>query len=390
MFDFNRFLPNLVPVSPYERLRAALGAFCGIFATSGLLSLALGAGPELPLLMAPIGASAVLLFAVPSSPLAQPLSIIGGNCLAALVGVTCALLVDNAGLAAALAVSISIGLMLSLRCLHPPSGAVALTAVVGGPAIAELGYGFVFWPVGINSLLLLLVAVAFNRLTGKSYPHRAAPPAPPAIAHDNVVPYAPQVSLGVTPADLQMAIRERDEVVPVGPDDLEEVLHRAEALAFARRSGGITAGLVMSRQVATVHPDTGLRVALRLLRNRGIKALPVIDASRRVVGILTQSDLLDKAEWGPPRASSGLGWRLRAITNSTRPLRGRVRDVMTVRVVTVPPAMPIAMLVQVMLDGGHHHLPVVADNGALAGMVTQSDVVAALFSANAGELLRVA
>ncbi len=386
---FLRLLPNLVPVSFRERLRAATGAFCGLLITATIMALVVGTGPELPLLMAPIGASAVLLFAVPASPLAQPWSIMGGNCLAALVGVTCAMLIDDVALAAALAVSVSIALMLSLRCLHPPSGAVALTAVIGGPAISALGYGFVLWPVAINSLLLLVIAIVFNRLTGKQYPH-LAPASMPAIARDNVVPYTPQLSLGVTPADLELAIRERDEVISVDAADLEEVLHRAEALAFARRSGGITAGLIMSVKVATVRPETGLRVALRLLRDRGIKALPVVDEGRRLVGIITQRDLLDKADWGPPKASSGLGWRLRSITNSGRPLRGKVRDVMTLRVVSVPPTMAIAMVVQLMLDGGHHHLPVVGSDGVLVGMVTQSDVVAALFSANAGELRQIA
>ncbi|WP_297113162.1 HPP family protein, partial [uncultured Devosia sp.] len=161
-----RLLPNMVPVSPVERLRAAVGAFVGILSTAGVTALALGQGQELPLLMAPIGASAVLLFAVPASPLAQPWSILAGNCVAALVGVSCALALGPTPLAAALAVSISIGLMLTFKCLHPPSGAVALTAVIGGPAIAELGYAFVVWPVGINSVLLLAAAVAFNRLTG--------------------------------------------------------------------------------------------------------------------------------------------------------------------------------------------------------------------------------
>lgn len=390
MQALSRFLPNMVPVSRRERLRASLGAFFGLFITAGVLALSVGTGPQLPLLMAPIGASAVLLFAVPASPLAQPWSILGGNCLAALVGVTCAMLVGNVALAAALAVSISIALMLWLRCLHPPSGAVALTAIVGGPAIEAMGFGFVIWPVAVNSLLLLLVAIVFNRATGKQYPHGAAAPAPAAKAGGNVVPYAPKVSLGVTPADLQLAISERDEVIPVGPDDLEAVLHRAEALAFARRSGGITAGLIMSQKPATVRPETGLRVALRLLRDRGVKALPVVDDRRVVTGIITQSDLLDKADWGPPAASTGLGWRLRSVTNSTRPLRGKVHDVMTRHVITVPPSMPVALLVQLMLEGEHHHLPVVDGDGILVGMVTQSDVVSALFSANAGELRQIA
>ncbi len=93
--------------------------------------MALKADATLPALVAPMGASAVLLFAVPSSPLAQPWSILGGNIAAALVGVTTALLITDPFLASAVAIGVAIAAMMTLRCLHPPSGAIALTAVLG-------------------------------------------------------------------------------------------------------------------------------------------------------------------------------------------------------------------------------------------------------------------
>ncbi|SMQ61855.1 CBS domain-containing membrane protein [Devosia lucknowensis] len=384
---FARLVPNMVSVSPFERLRAAVGAFVGILATAGVTALALGHGLEFPLLMAPIGASAVLLFAVPSSPLAQPWSILAGNCLAALVGISCAQLMGPTPVAAALAVSVSIGLMLTFKCLHPPSGAVALTAVVGGPVIADLGYAFVVWPVGINSVLLLLAALLFNRLTGKQYPHK---PAPSAAMDAKVLPFSPQVSLGISVDDLRSAMRERDEVLSVDPADIEDVLERAALVAFSRRSGGITAGMVMSRDVARVQPGTSLRVALRTLRSQGVKALPVVDGANQVVGILTQTDLLEKAEWGPVHASSGLGWRLRALSNSDRPLRGKVRDVMTTNVSTVAEPMPIALVMRLMQHSGHHHIPVASDDGRLVGMVTQSDLIGALLGSASEDLARIA
>ncbi|WIJ26401.1 HPP family protein [Devosia sp. RR2S18] len=372
----NQLLPNLVPVSGQERLRAALGAFAGILVTGIVTAAAVGSDAGTPLLMAPIGASAVLLFAVPTSPLAQPWSILAGNCLAALVGVTAAILIPQPLVAAAFAVAVSIGLMLTCRCLHPPSGAVALTAVIGGPAITELGYGFILWPVGLNSVLLLLLALLFNKLTGKEYPHRPSPS----------VGSGGGGSLGVTIEDLTTAIKERDEVVPIDPADLDEVLQRAEAMAFSRRSGGVTAGSIMSREVITVAPATTLRVCLRLLRSHGLKALPVVEDDRTVVGILTATDLLEKADWGPAPVATGLGWRLRAKTNSDRPLRGKARELMSAQVRCVSQAMPIARVVQVMAETGHHHLPVLDDQGILIGVVTQSDVLSALFHVNAEEL----
>jgi CBS domain-containing membrane protein len=378
----SRLVPHLVAVSPVERLRAAVGACLGILAVGIIGRLALPAAAA-PLLIAPLGASAVLLFAVPASPLAQPWSIIGGNGIAAVVGVMAAMLVPDQSVAAALALAVSIGLLLTFKCLHPPSGAVALTAVLGGPAIHDLGFLYVLWPVLAGSLALLGVAIGYNRLTGKAYPHRAQGHVPVAAAGRTG-------GLGVTVDDLTTAIRERDEVVPVDPDDLEQVLQRAEVLAFNRRSGGVIASAVMSQSVASVMAGTSLRIALKLLRTNGVKALPVVDAERRVVGIVTQTDLLDKADWGPSATRSELGWRLRTIGNSDRPLRGKVRDVMTSEVRSVPVSTPIARVVQVMAETGHHHVPVVDAEGQLAGMVTQSDVVAALFHVNQAELARTA
>ena len=168
------FIPDRSPVSFRERARTAFGGLVGILVTGLLSRVWLGHAATLPVLIAPMGASAVLLFAVPASPLAQPWSIIGGNLVAAIVGVTAAAAIPNPVLAAAVAEGCAIALMMLLRCVHPPSGAVALTAVLGGPAIVRLGYGFVLWPVIANSLLLLLSALAFNNLTGRRYPHGSA------------------------------------------------------------------------------------------------------------------------------------------------------------------------------------------------------------------------
>ncbi len=112
--------------------------------------------------IAPMGASAVLLFGVPSSPLAQPWSIVGGNVLSALIGVTVGMLVPDAALACGLAAALAIAGMYFLRCLHPPGGAVALTAILGGAGVHSEGYHFVLTPVLLNSLMLALLAIVFN------------------------------------------------------------------------------------------------------------------------------------------------------------------------------------------------------------------------------------
>ncbi|WP_260929361.1 HPP family protein [Novosphingobium sp. 9] len=178
-----------------------------------------------PLLIAPMGASAVLLFGVPASPLAQPWSIIGGNALAALIGVTAALCIPSQLIAAAVALGVAFVAMSWLRCIHPPSGAVALTAVLGGPHVLSLGYGFVLVPVMLNSVVLVGVAMAYNSLTGTSYPHRAH-----QLAHAHVS--AMPVRLDSDMIDGVLA--DYGEIIDVGRDDLEmlfkELLSRMSVL----------------------------------------------------------------------------------------------------------------------------------------------------------------
>lgn len=153
-----------------KRFLSSLGALFGIAFTGWVAHLALGETIDVPLLVAPMGASAVLLFAVPESPLAQPWSIMGGNVVSALLGVICAQLIKTPVFAAATAVALAISAMLALRCVHPPSGAVALTAVLGGPNIHELGFRFVAMPIALQSGALLAAALLFHRLTGHRYP----------------------------------------------------------------------------------------------------------------------------------------------------------------------------------------------------------------------------
>jgi CBS domain-containing membrane protein len=221
------FLPAPVHVRWQERLRACLGALFGIALTGASTRFLIGASSSLPLLIAPMGASAVLLFAVPSSPLAQPWSVIGGNLAAAVIGVTCAKWIGNPFQAAAIAVAVSIGAMFALRCLHPPSGAVALTTVLGGPAVQAAGYGFVLEPVAINSLLLVTSALAYHFATGHRYPHTHQTRPHAAIPMDGLHTF--------TRSDLEAVLKDRRELLDIDTDDLEDVLRDATRRSLARR-----------------------------------------------------------------------------------------------------------------------------------------------------------
>lgn len=211
-----------------ERLLGGMGALIGLLGTGLLAHYLYGPIVQMPLIVAPFGASAVLLFAVPASPLAQPWAVLGGNILSAIVGVTVANLGLDQLVAASIAIGASISAMALLRCLHPPGGAVALTAVLGGPAILSGGYLFALAPVGLGTLLLVAMAWLFHRVSGHSYPHVAAHVARP-----------PEPLPGdFTREDLRRALEAYPDVLDVDFADLEEVLLAAEHEAARRRGAG--------------------------------------------------------------------------------------------------------------------------------------------------------
>lgn len=215
------FVPLLAGASLRDRLLACAGAVIGIGLTALLSAWLLKGGGYLPVLVAPIGASAVLLFAVPSSPLAQPWSIVGGNMISALVGVAAARLVADPAFAAALAVAGAILAMSLCRCLHPPGGAAALTAVIGGAAVAKAGWLFPFVPVAFNSALLVAAGWAFHRFSGHSYPHRPARAVAPLLHRE----------------DIDRALAEIGETFDIAREDLDDLLSRAEGHALRRQGG---------------------------------------------------------------------------------------------------------------------------------------------------------
>ncbi|WP_296222577.1 HPP family protein [Pseudomonas sp. UBA2684] len=344
------FWPAPMAVSRSEQALSCIGAFLALLFTGWLCREALGDAS--PWLIAPMGASAVLLFAVPASPLAQPWSVIGGNLVAALVGVACASWLGHSGAVAALAGALAIAGMFALRCLHPPGGAVALTAVLAGEEIAQLGYHFALYPVALNSLGLLLMALLFNNALRRRYPHR---PVEHVNVHHTADPI-PRDRLGFTPEDLDAVLKARGELLDIARDDLEEILLQTETRAYRRRFGEIRCADIMSKDVLSVAPDASVGVALAHLQAHKLSAMPVLGARRELHGMLYLHDLV------PATASSA-----------------PVSTLMQRQVPSCRADWPITYLVQLLSDSHVHKVPVVDEHKVLLGIVTQSDLVAALF-----------
>ena len=213
------FTPLLAGAHWRDRLVASFGGLVGIGVTALVVQLVSGS-QNVALLIAPVGASAVLLFCVPSSPMTQPIPTIFGAIISTFAGFAAAHAFGFGMLAAGVAVGGSILLMSVLRCLHPPGGGYALVPVVGGPAVLAHGWGFLIAPIGVNALLLVLVGLIFHRFSGHSYPHRAQ-----AVART-----------GVSIEDIDAAIEDAHEAFDVSREDLLALLASAERHAEARRT----------------------------------------------------------------------------------------------------------------------------------------------------------
>ncbi|MCB1352817.1 MAG: HPP family protein [Rhodobacteraceae bacterium] len=159
-----RFLARPQPrPSPRLVLMAGAGGVLAI-ACLGLMT----DRAQMPLLMAPFGASCVLLFAVPGSPLSQPANVVGGHVLSTLVGLLLRLALPDAWWAVALAVGAAIALMTALRVTHPPAGADPLVVFAADP-----GFHFLLFPVASGAVALVAIAAVFHRLSGTAYPAEA-------------------------------------------------------------------------------------------------------------------------------------------------------------------------------------------------------------------------
>ncbi len=343
------------PIRPIDALRGGGGALVGLLFAGLLGRFAVGGEDWLhPLLVAPIGASAVLVFAVPASPLAQPRSVLGGNLVSAFIGITVAMLVPQPLIAAPLAVGLAIGVMMLLGCLHPPGGAVALICVIGGPAVREAGYLFALNPVLVDSALLVAAGMAWGRLTGHSYPHRV--PAPAASPHKTKDP-TPAARIGYSPVDLDAALARYGELLDVSREDLDALFREVEISAHQRLHGQIRCGEVMSRDVIRLDRDQSAQSALAYLQEHDLRAAPVVDEAGRVIGMARRAELQANHR--------------RTVEAALDPFVHKVME-----------GTPIAALLPILSSGHTHEAMVVDGERRLVGVITQTDLIAVLYRAH--------
>jgi CBS domain-containing membrane protein len=365
--------PTVARVSTTEALRAGVGALVGLGLTGlFLLSPHLDAGGGL-FLIAPFGATSVLLFAVPNSPLAQPWSAIVGNTLAAVIGIAACLTVPDPVLRIALAVGLAITATILCRAVHPPAGAVAMTAAMSPEIARELGFWFALAPVAIGTTALVVLAALYARITGRRYPFRQFDDPSKHRTDDR----NPTERLGLSENELTAILDRYSQSFNLGVEDLARMIGAAELQAAAQSSGPLTAQDIMSRGLVTVGPDTPLGAVADLFRQHRFTSLPVVTPDMVFLGVIFQMHLISQARDDALRLKRGYRPALRRLLDRDREKPIRAGDIMSVAGPRATTDTPIGALLPMMADGDVDAVPVLA-YGKIVGIVTRTDLIAAL------------
>lgn len=357
------FLPASVRIGYAEAFRMSVGIALGLLFT-GLLSRWWGADSNM-WMVSSLGASAVLLFGMPASPMAQPWPVLVGTVVSALVGAGMQALVSDTAVACALAVGLSVMLMVPLRCMHPPGAGFAAYVVLE----RINGVTLVVFPILFNVAALLLCAVLYNAITGKRYPHPQ---------HSLKRGFNQSGKEVFAAEDLDAALSHYNQVLDVSRADLEGLLHIAGRSAFNRNFGNLRCADIMSQPVFAVEPGVPQKEAWALMRQEHVKALPVVDSEGVVLGMVSISDFVHQASLEAPE---GIGQRIRHLVTGRSAPSNKVGEWMDANAPTVQAHSLLVDLVPLFSAGGCHHLPVVDAQRCLVGIVTQTDLIKALSGA---------
>ncbi|MGW0037681.1 HPP family protein [Gordonia sp. NPDC003376] len=332
--------------TPWEAIRAGVGSLLGMAVVGAVLACS---GVDLTtglFMIAPFGATTVLVFAAPSSPLAQPWPTVVGSVLSAVVGVAVTLTVSQPILRVVLAVGLAVTAMIACRAVHPPAGAVALTAALSPDTVHALGFRFALAPVAVGVCLLVVVAAVYGRATRRHYPFRQFAEEP-----------RPTERLGLTEDELTGILARYRQSLNLGVADLARLIGAAELQAAGHRTDPLDAASVMSRDLITVAPDTTPERLAQLFGEYGFTSLPVIADDGSYAGVVFQIHLVT------------------ALAGHRTPVGAA--DVMDVDLPVAHPDTPVAALLPLLADGGCDAVPVL-DGGQIVGIVTQTDLITAL------------
>lgn len=373
------FTVDPVQLNIKAKILSLLACFCAIFFIAIITQALIGVSGS-PIIVASMGASAVILFFIPNSPLAQPWPFIGGQLCSAFIGMSCALNITETASASAVAVGGSVLAMLLLRCLHPPGAATALAPVVAGHSITSLGYSFMLVPVGINLSIMLILTIIINRwIMNRDYPSALASKEEEKNQRHHAA--LPEHKIGITQQDIELALKNSNSFIDITATELSHLLSSAEMNTFKRVRGNICCADIMQRDITTVEYGTEVEDAWKLIQSKKLKVIPVVDSANRVIGIITWHDFFKHINLN---AYDSLQDQFRRFIRRTAKIQTNkpeaVGHIMTQSVVTLPATTHIVELIPLMSMQGHRQIPIINEEHRLVGMVYQANLVAALYN----------
>lgn len=370
-FALRYLIADAAPLSPRERWLSALAGLLGILLMQGILTV-LPVGPGISYLLAPLGASSVILFALPHSPLAQPWSLAGGLFISALIGHFCGLWITPAFLAVGVALGLAIWLTAWLRCIHPPGGAMAAVF-----ALSAQQHSTSLLTALLNvGAAMMAVLVINNLIPGRRYP-QCLPPT-------QVAKKDRPVRRSIRHEDIQYALEKLDTYLDISEEDLVQIYDLATNHAHRRHERRVCAD-IMTTDVISLNFGTELNEAWALLQTRHLHGVPVIDAGRRVIGVLTLENFLRHVE---PDGVQGIGDNIRRLLRKTPSIYSDkpevVGQIMSQRFMTVQTDTPLGEVAASLLADEHPSIiPVIDQRQRLAGVLTQTDLLAAIYKRQA-------
>ena len=344
-------------------LRAAVGAGLGIL----IVTLIVAAQPRSleaqVYLVSSFASTAVLLFVLPNSPLAQPWSALVGMMVSAAVPVAVLAWVPPPW-ADGLAVAGAIIAMMALRALHPPAAGLALLAVLEFEGDHPLGLGFAIFPVGVITLVLVVFAIVWNNLFGSPYPAR-----PASRGRDTGRAGGRR---GLTQGDLESLLLEFNQSANIAPADLARLLDAAEARAADALLAGTPVSEVMTRAPITLAPESPMTEILRKRAPLGLHAMPVCDSEGLYLGVLDQDRLM-------LRLVADIERLRRPFRRLAPPAEAEARTLMDTGAAPVAPDLPLRAVLERLSHSETRIVPV-TERGRLVGVIARSDIVTFLLS----------
>lgn len=321
-----------------------------------------------------IGASAILVFAVPHGKLSQPWPVIGSHLIASIVGITCAKLIPDLVMAAGLSVSISALLMYLLRCLHPPGGGTALAVVFATPEMLGLGYSFVINPVLVDCFLLIILGVIFNNyIPNRYYPYALKP------AHQQKKQAFNTNTQLISQSDISDALEKMGIYVDISKAELAHIFAIASDIAQQKKLGVLLCQDIMSQPVISVEYGEDVENVWQLLSEHKIRALPVVDKYQRLQGIITIADFLNQLEVdGKQKLVYKLKQFIKRTGDITTDKLEFAGHLMVKEVITLKESQSVEEALGVIYKTQKRHFPVINEEGLLVGMITSRNIFKAL------------